>query len=113
MVSNSIMPRTSQVLNSLLEEAILISEELYDCLCLLGMIYSHIMLEQVALSYEDGCPVEADFILLREVKVRRPKKKSTEEEKKIQKIRTDKIMRLMAVAATAVDLFIPVANSRD
>ncbi|KAK7319044.1 hypothetical protein RJT34_03753 [Clitoria ternatea] len=52
------MPRTNQVLNSLLEEAVLISEELYDCLCLLGMIYSHIMLEQVALSYEDGCPVE-------------------------------------------------------
>ncbi|KAK7317809.1 hypothetical protein RJT34_02357 [Clitoria ternatea] len=55
----------------------------------------------------------ADFILLREVKVRRPKKKSIEEEKKIQKIRTDKIMRLMAVVATVVDLFIPVANSRD
>ncbi|KAK7285199.1 hypothetical protein RJT34_19960 [Clitoria ternatea] len=55
----------------------------------------------------------ADFILLREVKVRRPKKKSTEEEKKIQKIKTDKIIRLMAVAATVVDLFIPVANSKD
>ncbi|KAK7293837.1 hypothetical protein RJT34_16713 [Clitoria ternatea] len=45
MVSNSTMPRTNQVLNSLLEEAVLISEELY-----------------VALSYEDGCPVEGNGV---------------------------------------------------
>ncbi|KAK7317991.1 hypothetical protein RJT34_02676 [Clitoria ternatea] len=109
MVSNSIMPRTSQVLNSLLEEVVLISEELYvskmnssNC-----MVTPCRALAKSLLKSDRWLFLMKMDVLLR---VRRPKKKSTEEEKKIQKIRTDKIMRLMAVAATVVDLFIPVAN---
>ncbi|KAK7312129.1 hypothetical protein VNO77_35749 [Canavalia gladiata] len=56
-----------------------------------------------------------DFIFLREGlkaerKLRSSKEKSAEEEKGIQKIRADRIMRLMAVAANVADLFIALAE---
>ncbi|KAG5134701.1 hypothetical protein JHK82_025889 [Glycine max] len=55
----------------------------------------------------------ADFIMLKEgIKAQRELSSSKEEEIKIgiQKIRSDRIMRLMAVAANVADLFIAIAE---
>ncbi|ESW03459.1 hypothetical protein PHAVU_011G015800 [Phaseolus vulgaris] len=57
----------------------------------------------------------ADFIMLRkgvkeERKVRSCKEKTEEEEKRIEEIRSDRVMRLMGVAANVADLLIAVAE---